>query len=54
MVASHLCFQNAKDLLLQTDKLLQLQERKVRIMAAIQASLPITDDEAILWDIWGT
>ena len=45
--ASHFYFQNVKDLLLKNDKHLQLQDRKVQILAAI----PITADEGILWDV---
>ena len=38
-----------KDLLLQNEKFLQVQERKIQILIVICASLPAAAEEAILW-----
>ena len=38
-----------KDLLLQNEKLLQVQEREIQILMAFHASLLAVAEEAILW-----
>ena len=41
-------FQNSKDLLLQNEKLMWVQEEKVKILVAIHSSLPVIAKEAAL------
>ena len=40
--------QNTKDLLLQNEKLMWVQEKKVQILVAIHTSLPVAAEEATL------